>query len=443
MNTEQKKFHASRRKELAKLIGKNSIAIIFGNTLKNKSFDGDYPFKQYKNFYYLTGFKEPEAALVIAPGGIKIGKDKKKVYEILYVQPKDKHKEAWSGNRIGYENVFRELGIKNAFENMRLKNIMSNYIFRNFEKIYINFGEMLKLTHESKLMADLLFESLNIIAAHTEVTDVTYLMGKLRRVKTSFEAGKMKKAADITISAYNKVLQAIKPGLSEFEIQALLEYNYKSKGSEETAYHPIVASGENACTLHYELNNSIMKDSEILLIDSGAEYEYYCCDITRSFPVNGKFSKEQRAIYEIVLKANKECIKRIKPGISFSKLSQLSWNIMADGLQKLGILKNKKDILKYAMHGLGHHIGLDTHDAVQHEKKNEFDYDILKAGNTVTIEPGLYLRKDMKEIPLKYRGMGIRIEDVVMVTKNGCINLTEKMVKEISDIENMMNNERK
>lgn len=442
MKSEQKKFHASRRKELAKLIGKDSIAIIFGNTLKNKSYDENYIFKQYKNFYYLTGFKEPEAALVIAPGGIKIGKDGKKAYEILYVQPKDEHMEAWMGKRLGQENVYKELGIKNALENKKLNNLMNFYYLRNLSKVYVNIGEMLKLTHESKLTADLLFESLNIIAAHAEVTDVSYVMGKIRRNKAAFEIGMMQKAASITISAYNKIFKEIKPGAAENKIHAMLEYYYKTYGSNDVAYHPIVASGENACILHYNSNNGYMKEGEMLLIDSGAEYDYYCSDITRSFPVNGKFSKEQREIYEIVLKANKECIKKIKPGVSFNKLSQFSWDVMAAGLHKLGILKNKKDILKYAMHGLGHHIGLDTHDAVQYEKKITADFDTLKPGNVVTVEPGLYFRNDMKEIPKKYRGIGIRIEDDVLVTKNGCINLTEKMVKEIKDIENMMKKDR-
>lgn len=438
MKNNQKKFHASRRKELAKLIGKDSIAIIFGNTVINKSFDGNYQFKQFKNFYYLTGFKEPEAALVIAPNGIKFGKQEKKYNEILYVRPKDKQREIWDGARVGFENVNKELGINKALENTRINNLMNIAWLRNFTKVYINFGEMLKLTQKSAQWVRALIDSLNIIAAHAEVIDISYIMAKLRREKTKEEIEKMKKAAEITINSYNKTMKEIKPGVPELKIQALLEYNYKSEGSEDIAYHPIVASGENACTLHYELNNGIMKDGEILTIDSGAEFEYYCCDITRSFPINGKFTKEQKEIYEIVLRANKECIKRIKPGVSFNKLSKFSWEILSEGLFKLGILKDKKKIGNYAVHGLGHHIGLDTHDAVQAEKKLGNNYEILRPGNIITVEPGLYFRNDMKEIPKKYRDIGIRIEDVVLVTKSGNINLTEKMVKEVRDVEHMM-----
>ncbi len=190
----------------------------------------------------------------------------------------------------------------------------------------------------------------------------------------------------------------IKPGVNEYQVQANLEYNYKFNGSQDVAYRPIVAGGDNACILHYDRNDQVLKNGELLLIDSGAEYDYYCCDITRTFPVNGKFSEEQKIIYNIVLKANKECIKKIKPGVKLSALSDLSEKILAEGLIKAGILKDRKDIKKYSLHGVGHHIGLDTHDAVSSSKKLYEDNDILREGNVITIEPGLYFPVGTKGI---------------------------------------------
>ena len=233
-------------------------------------------------------------------------------------------------------------------------------------------------------------------------------------------------------------MKIIKPGLNECQVQATLEYHYRYNGSEDIAYPPIVAGGENACILHYENNDQILKDNVLVLIDSGSEYNYYASDITRTFPVSGKFSKEQKLIYEIVLKANEECIKKIKPGVKFSDLKTISEKVLAEGLHKAGLLKNKKDIKKYSMHGVGHHIGLDTHDAVPGAKTATEDNDTLKPGNVVTIEPGLYFTYEMKEIPKNFRGIGVRIEDDILVTKNGCTNLTKMMVKSVKEIENVM-----
>lgn len=437
MNSEQKAFHKSRRTEFSKLIGKDSIAVIFGNTARNKSYDGDYKFKQYKNFYYLTGFLEPNSVLVIAPGGIQfpVNGKKKTITEILFVQKKDALMETWNGKRLGHSNVRRELGIQNSYVNEEIPHILNSKFLRKFSRLYTNFGEMLKLTNDTKRIINNFTETLNVIAPALEITDASYLLGKMRAVKTNYEIKKIGEAAEISAGAYNETLKSVRPGINEFSIQAVLEYYYKYHGGDDIAYHPIVASGENACILHYDENNRQMKSGELLLIDSASEYNYYCSDITRTFPVSGKFTNEQRIIYEIVLKANKECIKKIRPGVKFSYLDSLSKKILADGLYKSGLLKNKKDIKKYSLHGIGHHIGLDTHDAVPFTKTGSTDNDTLKAGNVITIEPGLYFTDNMKEIPVNFRKIGIRIEDDILVTKNGSINLTESMIKEAAEIE--------
>lgn len=440
MDKAQKNFHASRRKEFSRLIGKDSIAIIFSSSHQNKSYDGDFHFKQYKNFYYLTGFNEPDSALLLAPGGIKLKSDNReiKVNDALYVQRKDPLMETWNGKRLGFKNVKQGLGIVNGFENFQLREVLNPKILHKFSKLYINFAEMIKLNGDMKGILNDFMNSLNKIAPHTEIIDASFMLGKMRSVKSAYEINLMKKASEISIRSYNETLKLIRPGKNENDIMASLEYEYSINGGQDIAYYPIVASGENACILHYDSNDKKLKDGELLLIDSASEYNYYCSDITRTFPVNGKFTDEQKLIYEIVLKANKECIKKMKPGVKFSEIGKLSDKVLADGLFKAGLLKDKKNIKKYSLHGVGHHIGLDTHDAVPHSKTMNSDNDTLKPGNVLTIEPGLYFTSEMKEIPVKYRGIGIRIEDDVLVIRNGNENLTANMVKEVRDIESLM-----
>ncbi len=440
MDKAQKSFHKTRREEFSRLIGKDSIAVIFSSSHQNKSYDGDFHFKQYKNFYYLTGFNEPDSALLIAPGGIKIKSDSKEktIYEAAYVQIKDPVMETWNGKRLGYKSVKEELGIENGFENKQLRSVLNGKVLQNYSRFYLNIAEMLKLNGDMKGILNFFTDSLNKIAPHIEITDASYLLGKMRAVKTPYEVNQIKKASEISIKSYNETLKFIKPGVNENDLMASLEYNYSINGSKDSAYYPIVATGENACILHYDSNDQKLKVGELLLIDSACEYNYYCSDITRTFPVSGKFTEEQKLIYEIVLKANKECIKKIKPGIKFSDIGKLSEKVLADGLFKAGLLKNKDEIKKYSLHGVGHHIGLDTHDAVPYSKTLKEDNDTLKPGNVLTIEPGLYFTSQMKEIPAKFRGTGIRIEDDVLVTRNGCENLTESMVKEVREIESFM-----
>lgn len=440
MNKEEKSFYLSRRKEFSKLIGKDSIALIFGNTHRNKSYDGDYKFKQYKNFYYLTGFEEANSALLLAPGGVRLktGSRVKTATEVLFVQKKDTLMETWNGKRLGFENVTDGLGIQNGRENTELNYYLNGKMLSSFRRLYINFAEMLKLSGEMENIISMFFDSMNRIAPHIEIIDASYVLGTMRFIKTPFEIIKISNAADASIKAYNEILKIIQPGINEFNVQFILEFYYRYYGGNDIAYHPIVAAGENACILHYENNDQHLVPGDLLLIDSASEFKYYCSDVTRTFPVDGVFTTEQKLIYEIVLKANKECIKNIRPGVKFSYINNLSQKILADGLYKAGLLKDKKDIKKYSLHGVGHHIGLDTHDAVPSSAAGSADFDTLREGNVITIEPGLYFTKDMKEIPEKFRGTGIRIEDDILVTGNGCLNLTENMIKEVDEIEEAM-----
>lgn len=436
MTKHQKHFHKSRRQELLKQLDKNSLALVFGATFKHKSYDYDFPFKQNRNFFYLTGFEEPHSALLLAPGGVKVssGKNKfKTVKEILFVQQKVQAREVWTGKRLGFENVNKILGIEFGMVNTELMNLLTASLTPDIDKLYINIPEFYSLTGEMKRIVIDLYEKLFTMTPNIQITDVSNLIGKMRFVKTDFEISMMKSSAAVCINAFEDAVISLKAGMREYQVQSILEYNYKSCGAQDVAFNTIVASGNNACTLHYESNRDILKDGDLVLIDSGTEFNGYNSDITRTVPVNGKFSAPQKEIYELVLKVQKEVIKRIKPGVKLSHLKNYTKDALAKGLLKLKIIKKKEEVIKYYMHGVGHHLGLDTHDAV----KTNGEFDKLKPGNIITVEPGIYIAKG-SDAPKKYHGIGVRIEDDILVTKNGCENLTLGLIKEVKEIEKMM-----
>lgn len=441
MNKEQLDFHKTRRHEFSRLMGEDSIAVIFGNTHINKSYDASYDFRQHKNFYYLTGFLEADSVLMLSQSGIKYyNYDTKKETiskEILFVQEKDETKETWTGVRLGADKVKQELGIADAKDNFDLPDFLNYNLFKGYKRLFINFADLINLTGEMKEFVTQFMDGLRSLAPSIQILDSSFILGKMRRRKTTYELKLMQCAADISANAFNETLKKIKPDMKEYQVQANLEYHYKFNGSSDNAYAPICASGNHANILHYEENNDTLKEGDLILIDSGAEYDYYCSDITRTYPISGKFSKEQKEIYEIVLDANKQCIKKAKEGVKFDDLKNFCDKVLAEGMVSKGILKNKKLYKKYTIHGVGHHIGLDTHDAVPYRINKELE-DKLVVGDVITIEPGLYFPIGSKDIPKKYWGIGVRIEDDVVIGKNGCLNLTKNAVKEIDDIEKLM-----
>ena len=439
MHYPQLAFHKSRRNELLEKLDKHSLALIFGATFKHKSYDYDFPLKQNRNFFYLTGFEEPNAALLLAPEELKVyeGKKFKRVNEILFVQEKDKSREVWTGKRLGFENVKKELGIEHGIVNTELLNFLTTSLTPQINKLYINIPELYALTGEMKKIMAGFYESLFTIVPNVQLIDINYTIGKMRYVKTDYEILRMKQSADICVNAFEDAITQIKEGLHEYQVQSILEYNYKSYGASDTAFNTIVASGNNACTLHYESNRDTLNNGDLVLIDSGCEFRGYNSDITRTVPVNGKFSAEQKAIYELVLKVQKDIIKKIKPGVKLSYLKSHTREELAKGLIELKIINKKEEVLKYYMHGVGHHLGLDTHDAVKFGYDEDFDYDILKEGNIITVEPGLYISED-SDAPQLFKGIGVRIEDDVLVTKAGNEVLTSALAKETEEIEDLM-----
>jgi len=442
MTKEQRSFHKSRRKELLALLEKDSLLLILGNSLRNKSFDQNYVFKQNKNFYYLTGFKEPSTALLMSNRGIKYCDEESKKFcktnEILFVQPRNKNLEHWEGKRLGAENVKRELDVKTGLVNSKIFKVLDKNIYNGFTKLYLNFSDLVTLYGDMQMHLDPFLNNLKLYSANIQISDISYKLGLMRSIKADYEINQTFKAVDNTVESFIETLKNIKPGLFEYQVQSMLESNYISKGASDVAFTTIAAAGNNSCTLHYEANRSRLKNGELLLIDSGAEHNYYNADITRTIPVNGKFSTEQKLIYDLVLKANKECIKKIKPGVEFSYLDRYCKSILASGLLKLGLIKERKEVSKFYTHNLGHHIGLDTHDAVPFTKNKVSTIDKLKPRNIITVEPGLYISNDAKGVPKKFKGIGIRIEDDVLVTKYGCKVLSKNLPKEIKEIESLI-----
>lgn len=440
MTKDQKQFHKSRRKKLLEKIGKDSIAIIFSNSMRNASYDSDYKFKQNKNFYYLTGFNEPDSILVLCPDKIRIplddkNKQFKEVNEILFVRPKNQRAEMWTGRRLGQNNVTSGLGIQQGLPITDLEAFMQVVTRKNYKNLYIDVIEMFSVDGKMKEYLTPFMQNLRVNAFNFQIIDVAHILGMMRKIKTSFEVSQIQKAVNITAESFIDTQRQIKPYLYEYQVQAFLEYNYKMRGASDMAYQTIVASGDNANILHYEANQDVIEKDSLILIDSGAEYNYYCADITRTFPATGKLTDAQRDIYEIVLNANKKCIAKVKPGIKFSYLRKYCDDIIVAGLKKLKLIKKSDDGRSFLFHGVGHHLGLDTHDAVPYGKGSTYDNDTLKPGMVVTIEPGIYLDKGRKDIPAKYRGIGVRIEDDVLVTRDGRRNLSEGIPKEVSEIE--------
>ena len=346
-------------------------------------------------------------------------------------------REVWVGKRLGKDLVKKELGISASLENNELPRVIDDVIAKGGLKLYINFYSLFSLDGEFKKLLTPFLNSLKDFSPNHQIIDVSHLIGRLRKVKTDYEIAQIRRAVDITVKAYKESIRYVKPGLYEYEIQSILE-NYYRKNSCGNAFYPIVASGSNACTLHYEINSDKLRENDLLLIDSGAEYKYYNADITRTIPINGSFNSEQKIIYDIVLRANKECIKKIKPGVKLTYLKKFTKEFLAKEMIKIGLIKNKKDIIKYYMHSVGHHLGLDTHDAVPLVESSYGDNDSLKPGNVITIEPGLYLPETDRKLPSKFRGIGVRIEEDILVTNNGHKILTSSLSKEINEIQSMM-----
>jgi len=411
LNSIKKMIHQKRRQELLSRLGDNALVIVSSNSEQTRNSDVNYPFRPDSNFWYLTGFTEPDAIAVFS----------KENYSI-FVRPKDKTKEIWDGERLGIKSAPKTLLADNAYSIDDFLKTIHKLIDKN-SFVYFDDSSTNKLN-----------ENISLILADVTKT-LNPVISEMRLIKDSNEIQNMHTAANIAAKAHMVAMAKVSPGLYEYHIAAEIDAEFRSENAEH-AYPPIVAGGKNGCVLHYTKNNKLLNDGELLLIDAGCESLGYASDITRTFPINGHFSKAQKQIYEIVLSAQKSAISSIKPGEKVNAPHEIACEIISHELTKLGIMKELSNLSEFYMHKTGHWIGLDVHDVGEYKIDNDFrDF---KEGMVTTVEPGIYIRKNAKIDP-KYWNIGIRIEDDVLVTKDGHQILSKSAVKEVKDIENLMN----
>ena len=425
--------YRQRRDALMSKIG-NGTAIFRSAPMAVMHNDVEYAYRQDSDFFYLTGLNEAEAVAVLAP-------HHEEHKFILFVQPKDITKEVWSGYVTGVDAAKEMYGADEAYPINELNEKLPQYLL-NADKIYYRLGRdkpfnETVLTHYQRLLRTYPKRG----TGPTAIQDTCTILHGMRLVKSELELNKMRKAADIAVEAHNVAREMAKPGVYEYEIQAEMERIFRKNGALGPAYPSIVASGANSCILHYIENNRQMQDGDLLLIDAGCSYDYYNSDITRTFPVGGKFTNEQKILYELVLSAQKQAIAQVKPGNAYSSIHDTALRVLVEGMVELGILKGEVDKLieeekykPYYMHRTGHWLGLDVHDVgvYQHGKDNPL---ILQPGQVLTVEPGIYIvpgakpAEDQPQVDQKWMGIGIRIEDDVLVTEDGCEVLTAGVSK--------------
>ena len=421
----------------------NSVAVIPAAHEATRSYDTEFRFRQDSDFWYLTGFPEPDAVAVIDPSN-------KKAPYTLYVRPRDPEMETWFGRREGTEGAMKNYGASQAVNIDRFAVDLPK-LLNGHEKLYYRFSVDKALDQQilNYLTEQRVRRLKTAYPPHT-IIDPTIVLGEMRLHKTDDEIELMQTAATISAEAHMLAMKKTKPGMNEFQVESLVESYMRDRGATGIAYNSIVGGGGNATILHYIENNQPLKDGDLILIDAGAEYKGYAADITRTFPVNGKFTQAQRDVYDVVLDVQMQCIEATKTGNTVKKRQEFSIELLTEGLKKLGLLKGKtsdlikkKEYMRYYMHGVGHYLGLDVHDAGRYftdqGAKNSRPF---APGMVLTVEPGLYIPPDDKSAPAKYRGIGIRIEDDILVTEGGNRNLTAKVPKDPEAIEALMSSKK-
>lgn len=432
--TEQE--YAKRRLTVLEKIKPNSVVVILANREVVRSNDTHYPFRQDSHFYYLTGFNEPESALVM----IKEQDTNQQV--ILFNRKKDPHAEQWEGLRLGQAAAVQTMEIDNAHPIEEFKTKLTS-LLENKENVYYCLGR------QSLLDDDILFAIKTLhknvrkgLHSPEALLDLEPILNEMRLIKSDNEIDLMRHVCELSAKAHCNAMQRVKDYQHEFQLEAGLMHDFIYHGCSGGAYTPIVASGQNACILHYTNNDAPLKQGDLVLIDAGGEYQNYAADITRTFPVNGQFSENQALIYNLVLEAQLAGIEFIKPGANWAEIQKIMIRIMTEGLCELGLLKGETDGLIHAkayfpfyMHNSGHWLGLDVHDVGRYKVDNNWRE--LKPGMILTVEPGIYISPQL-DVDDQWKGIAVRIEDDVLVTKDGYEVLTDKAPKTIDEIEKIM-----
>lgn len=424
----------NRRNETATFF-KNSALVLPSLPEYTRNPDVNYDYRQETNFYYLTGFEEPESVFVYRPGHTP--------ETILFVRPKDPLRETWDGFRYGPEAAAREFGIDKCYLISELPTVLPD-LLAEVERVYYK----LQVNHEF----DAIFlKALDAARAKLgrsgmglkPILDPLEVLGENRLFKKGVEIEFQKKACEITAEGHIAAMRFTKPGVNERHIEATVRHKFSMLGSPRMGYNAIVATGSGATTLHYNFNDQDCLDGQLVLIDMGAEYQHYTGDITRTFPVNGRFSDSQKKFYGAVLNAQKEILRMVRPGLLFKDLQARTIELLTMSMLELGLLKSTKEqaiekleFKKYYPHGVSHWLGMDVHDVGPYTINGQSRP--LQVGMCFTVEPGLYVPLDDMSAPEEFRGMGVRIEDNIIVTETGHYNMTQRCPKEIDDIENLM-----
>ena len=422
--------------EFMRRIDKNSVAIIPAAREAVRSHDTNYRYRQNSDFFYLTGFEEPDAIAVIAPS-----KEKKVT---MFVRPRDPEREIWDGYRAGVEGAVRDFSADEAFPIGEFDEKLPE-ILDGPQVLYYAFGHSTPEMDQKiiRQLTQMRETNRRPLEPPATIVDPTSILHEMRVLKTPEEIEIMQRAADIAAEAHVEAMKAVRPGMKEYEVEALLEQVFRRHGAAGPAYTSIVGAGANATVLHYINNDGELRDGELLLVDAGAEYKGYASDITRTFPINGRYTKAQREIYELVLETQMSCVEMVRPGVTHDELKAHSVEMLTEGMVQLGLLKGEPAVLikeekykQFYMHGLGHLLGIDVHDVgiYYYDKQSR----ALEPGVVMTIEPGIYVAPDTKDIPEQYLGIGVRIEDDVLCTANGPRVLTTKVPKQADEIEALM-----
>jgi Xaa-Pro aminopeptidase len=417
-----------------RMVGADGIAILPAAPVRKRSRDVEYRFRQDSDFYYLTGFTEPDAVAVLIPG-------RPQGEYLMFCRERDPDRELWDGSRAGQDGVIEHYGADDAFPIDDIDDIIPGLI-EGCSRVYYTMGMYSDFdTHVAEWVNSLRSKLSRGVHTPHEFVALDHLLHDMRLYKSQAEISAMRKSAKIAVAAHKRAMQMTRPGMFEYEVEAEFRHEFRRNGAW-ASYNPIVGGGANACTLHYVENSDELRDGDLLLIDAGCELDYYASDITRTFPVNGRFSPEQRAVYEIVLEAQLAAIEKTKKGNHWNDPHDAAVRVITKGLRSLGLIDGRLPTLikdnayrQFYMHRTGHWIGIDVHDVGDYKVGDEWR--VLEPGMVTTVEPGIYI-PNKRNIPKAFRNIGIRIEDDVAVTTTGPDVLSKGLVKDPDDIEALM-----
>ena len=424
-----------RRAQLMRLMGADSIAVVPAAPVRQRNADVDYDYRPDSDFYYLSGFPEPEAVAVLVPA-------REQAQYILFTRDRDPDREIWDGSRAGPEGAIALYGADDAFPIGDIDEILPG-LMEGRERVFYTMGlngdfDQRVIGWVNRLRAQARSDS----RVPQEFVALNHLLHDMRLFKSRAELSLMRRSGKIAAGAHVRAMRFCRPGRMEFEVMAELLHEFHRHGAD-ISYHPIVGGGANACVLHYRANNARLSDGDLLLVDAGCEVGYYASDITRTYPVNGRFTPEQRAIYEVVLEAQLAAIERVRPGNQWNEPHDAAVRAITAGLKRLGILKGSVPALiksgayrRFFMHRTGHWLGMDVHDVGDYKIDNLWR--VFEPGMALTVEPGVYIPAGSSKVPRRFWNIGVRVEDDVVVTRDGCEVLTHAAPKEVAQIEALM-----